>query len=486
MRSMTALLLISLMIIVTAPSAHADETVMIQVSHGILLKVRNAERVVVAAPDIADVNLITRNELMVIAKKIGETTISVWDARGFTTYRVVVANAPGGDIARAISEALREPSITVKLVGDAVTLEGSVKTSADKARAQGIAEAFGKKVVNLLTVEQPAVQPPSATQVMEAQVREALKDLPVVIKVIRDDTILIEGTVANQTELVRLEAIAKAFAKNVVLLVRVRNPLQIRVDTSFVEIDRQALQQMGVEWGGGNLTDLLTDPFAFHFGFFVDQNNQATALQLLVARLRLLEQRGAARTLANPRAVVMEGRPGKLVVGGELPVPIVQGDGRTVTIQFKEFGIRLEFCVNSILRKQGDQLDCVRTQEFGAGDGVTMDLNTEVSSLDFTNAITAAGFVIPTIKKRQVQTMVMMRPGEFLLLGGLIQRDVSQNISKIPVLGDIPVLGALFRSVRFQRGETELVIFVSPSAITPTREAPPVPAEPSPAPSPAP
>jgi pilus assembly protein CpaC len=499
MRSITAALLISFMIIVIAPSAHADETVMIQVNHGMLLKVSNVERVVVAAPDIADVNIITRSQLMLVAKKVGETTISVWDARGYTAYRVVIAGAPATDIIKALGEVLREPSVVVKVVGDAIVLEGSVKTSVDKARAESIASAFGRKVINVLRVEQVTPPPPSTTQVLEAQVLDALKGLPVVIKVIRnssnEDTILIEGTVANQAELTRLETIVKALVKNAVLLVRVRDPRQIRVDATFVEIDRQALQQMGVEWGGGSpattpapgapvLAPSITDPFAFHFGFF-DPSNPFTPLQVLVARLRLLESRGVARVLSNPRLVVLEGRPGKLVVGGELPVPIVGAD-RTVTVQFKEFGIRLEFCVNSILRKQNDQLDCVRGQEFGTGDGVTMDLRTEVSSLDFANAIVAAGFLIPTIKKREVQTMIIMRPGEFLVLGGLIQREVSQNVSRIPLLGDLPILGALFRSTRFQRGETELVIFVSPSVVAPTREQPAVPAEPSPVPSPAP
>lgn len=126
---------------------------------------------------------------------------------------------------------------------------------------------------------------------------------------------------------------------------------------------------------------IISDPFAFHFGL-VDGNNPATPTQFLVARLRLLEGWGVARTLANPRAVVMEGRPGKLVVGGELPVPIV-GPDRTVTIQFKEFGIRLEFCANSVLKRQGDQLECVRDPAIGTGDGVTLDLRTEGEQLGF-------------------------------------------------------------------------------------------------------
>ena len=458
MRSVMACVLMLVLVVIAAPTARADETIIIQVNHGLLLKVRNSERVVVATPEIADVNLITRNELMIIAKKVGETTISVWDARGFTTYRVVVVSTPAPDIAKALSEALQNPGIQVKVIGDTVVLDGTVRTQVDKTRAESIASAFGKRVVSLLTVEQPPAAPVSAAQVLEARVRDALKDLPVVIKALDDTTVLIEGTVATQAELTRIEAITKALAKSVVLLVRIRNPRQIRVDTFIAEIDRQALRQMGVEWGGGNATDLLTDPYVFHFGN-LNQDWPTTPLQLLIARLRLLEQRGVARTLANPRLVVQEGRLAKLLVGGEVPIPVVSAD-RTVSILFKEFGIRLEF--KPIVE---------------AGDTLAMELKTEVSSLDFANAIVASGFIIPTIRSRRVETMLSIRPGEFLVLGGLIQREESQNVQKIPILGDIPILGALFRSVRFQRGESELIIFVSPTFVTPTREQPALPKE---------
>ncbi len=466
MRSMLILALALVLLIAMAPTVRADETLTLQVNNGLLVKVRNAERVVVAAPDIADVNLITRNELMVIAKKIGQTTISVWDARGFNTYRVVVTATPAPDVVQAIAEAIQEPNVQVKMVGETIVLEGRVKTEDAKKRAESIAKSFGKQVANALTVEEPAPQP-SETQILEAQLREALKSLPVVVKAINRDTVLIEGTVANQYELNRLEAIAKAFAKNAVLLVRMREPVQIQVDTVFAEVDRQALKQMGVEWGGGNTTDLLTDPFAFHFGN-LNQDWPLTPLQLLVARLTLLESRGLSRTLANPRLSVLEGRPAFLHVGGEVPIPVLNPTG-TVSITFKKFGVQLEF--KAILE---------------ASEPMTVDVKAEVSSLDFANAIIAAGFRIPTIKTRRVETVVSMRPGEFLALGGLIQRDESRTNQQVPVLGDIPVLGALFRSVRFQRGETELVIFLSPSFVKPSTQRPQVPDSESPTPSPSP
>ncbi|MDQ7850656.1 MAG: BON domain-containing protein, partial [Armatimonadota bacterium] len=377
------------------------------------------------------------------------------DARGLTTYRVVVVTAPVADPTKTLLEILREPGVRARIVNDTVILEGSVKTEADKARAEGIASAFGKRVVSLLTVEQPTPPPPPATKVLEEQLREALKDLPVIAKVIREDTVLVEGTVATESELKRIEAIVKAFAKNVVLLVRIRSPIQVRVDAFVAEVDRQALRQMGVEWGGGNISELLTDPFAFHFGN-LGQDWPLTPLQLLIARLQLLEGRGAARTLANPRVVVLEGRPAKLLIGGEVPIPVLTPTG--LSVAFKEFGVRLEF--KAIVE---------------AGEPMTLDLKTEVSSLDFTNAIVAAGITIPTIRSRRVETVVSMRPEEFLVLGGLIQRDESQTVQKVPILGDIPILGALFRSVRFQRGETELVIFVSPSVVEPVKERPELP-----------
>lgn len=453
MRVVTAIVLILLCTVIIAPWASAEETLVIQLNHSTVLTLRNIERVIIAAPEIADVNVITRNELMIIAKRIGDTTLSVWDARGFTTYVVTVVSAPVPEIRKAVTEALREANVQVRILGEVVILEGSVKTEADKVRAESIASVFGKRVVNLLTVEEP---PTPTAQVVEAQLRDALKEWPVVVKALKDDTVLIEGSVATQNDLTRLEAIAKAIVKNVVLLIRIREPLQIRVDTFIAEVDRTALRALGVEWGGGDITHLLTDPFAFHFGN-LGQAYPTTPLQLLVTRLHLLEQEGAAKVLANPRLVVQEGKPAKLLVGGEVPIPVL-GLDRTVSILFKEFGVRLEF--KTVVE---------------SGNLLTMDLKTEVSSLDFANAIIASGFTIPTIKSRRVETVLSMHPDQFLLLGGLIQREENQTVQKIPVLGDIPILGALFRSVKFQRGETELVIFVSPTMVTPSKEQPKLP-----------
>lgn len=456
MRPALAFVVMIALIGAIAPHVAAEPTLVIQVDHGQHLRVSNVTRVVVAAPEIADVNVINHNEMMVIAKKIGETTLNIWDVRGMTTYRVVVVAARVQEVEDALKEALNEPNVQVRTMGDAVVLEGSVKTDVSKARAESVASAFAKHVVNLLSVEQPA---PAPAQVMETALRDALKDYPVVVRATTADTVIVEGLVTTQADLRRIDAITRAYVKNAVVLVRVREPMQIQIDTVVVEINRNALQNLGISYGGGtvqNGTIMVTDPYAFNFGYF-NAANPFAPLQLLLFKLNLLQQKNAARVLANPRLTVREGSASKLLVGGEVPIPVSQTNG-AVSITFKEFGIRLEF---KALAEPGEP--------------ITLDMLTEVSSLDFTNAIVASGFTIPTIKSRRVQTVVNMRPGEFLSIGGLIQREDSQVIQKIPILGDIPILGALFRSTNFQHGETELVIFVSPQTVTPGKEEPKTP-----------
>jgi len=465
MRFVTAVVLMIAMTIVAAPAAPAapvEGTLVIQLNHGRLLAVSPVSRVVVAAPEIADVNVITRTEIMVIAKRVGETTLSVWNGKLVATYRVLVVSASPADVGEVLTEVLGSSNIRVRIVEDTVMLEGVVKTDADKARAESIASAFGKRVINLLTPEAP---PTSSAGALEERLRDALKEYPVTIAASNPDTVRIEGVVPTQYDLAKIDTIAKQYAKNVVLLLRVHAPVQVQIATVVAEINTTALNQLGIQWGGGpgSATDgvtFLTTPYMFNFGLPPAGGN--LALQILTARLQLLQQRNAAKVLSNPRLTVLEGHTSKLLVGGELPIPTVGSNGQ-VNVTFKEFGIRLEF-------KPVVQPDTP----------ITLDLLTEVSSLNFTNAIVASGFTIPTIDSRRVETVVSLRPGEYLAIGGLIQHTESKVVQKIPLLGDIPIIGALFRSTNFQRGESELVIFVTPSIVTPVPAQPQLPPGPNP------
>jgi len=440
--------------------AQAAPALVVPLNHGQLLTVVNLQRVVIAAPDIADVNVITRNEVMVIGKHVGDTTLSLWSSVGRSDYHVVVVPISGADLTKTLRDVLGEPDVRAQVVADLVVLDGSVRTDAAKAQAERIASGFGKQVLNRLTVQEPS---PAPGQVAGQELATELRGYPVTITVTSPDTARIDGLVETAYDAAKIESVAKTYFKNVVMTVRVRNPVEIQIATVVAEINRTAINDLGVQYGGGAPNSpFLGTPGIVNFGLFTSPNAVATELDTLIAQLHYLETRNAARILTNPRLVVMDGHAARMLVGGQIPIPTVTTNGQT-TITYQDFGVKLEF--KPIAQP---------------GAPITLDLLTEVSALDFADAIVANGFRIPAIQTRRAETSVAMQPGQFLAIGGLLQRTDSKVITKLPLLGDIPILGALFRSTTFQRGESELVIFVAPSIVRPASTAPAVPPLPDP------
>lgn len=184
--------------------------------------------------------------------------------------------------------------------------------------------------------------------------------------------------------------------------------------------------------------------------FRLTPNNATTAV------VKALSDKGLLTTLAEPNMVVRSGEKGHFLAGGRFPIPVIQGGGgaggvAAVTVQYEQFGVRLD----------------MSPVVFDDGRISLLIDPAEVSSLDFANAVTISGFNIPAVQTREVHTTVDLLENETLILAGLISNEESRNISKIPLLGDIPILGALFRSTRFQKKETELMIFITPKIIQP-------------------
>jgi pilus assembly protein CpaC len=156
--------------------------------------------------------------------------------------------------------------------------------------------------------------------------------------------------------------------------------------------------------------------------------------------------------LARPNLVAVSGETASFLAGGEFPIPVAQAGGTgasTVTIEFREFGVRLDFVAVAL------------------GDGrIRLQASPEVSDVDFSNAVQFGGFVVPGLTQRRVETTVELADGQSLAIAGLLDNRITANKSVVPLLGDIPVLGALFRSVRYQRRETELVVFVTPRLVS--------------------
>jgi pilus assembly protein CpaC len=219
------------------------------------------------------------------------------------------------------------------------------------------------------------------------------------------------------------------------------------------------MNQLGVKLQSGtpnpnNPNQILLGPPSFPV--IESQRNPGMSLTVgpffrtttLVPTLDLLLQTSHARVLSSPDLVTLPGNEATFLVGGEIPIPFSTGLG-TYSITYKDFGVKLDV-VPSIL----------------ADGSVQTVIKPEVSSLDFQDAITLNGFVIPALQTSRLATDVTTKPGESIIMGGLLKRVEQRQINKIPLLGDIPVLGKLFRSTLYQSSETDVVFVMTPTIIT--------------------
>lgn len=218
----------------------------------------------------------------------------------------------------------------------------------------------------------------------------------------------------------------------------------VRIGTGALENDASIVDGNLVIPNAGQFLSVLTD-------FGTDR---------LLGFLQLEETKGRARTLAEPTVMASNKEEATFLAGGELPIPVAQGGGSgdastRITIQYKEYGVRLRF-IGEII---GDSL-------------LKLFIKPEVSSLDFGNAITISGFRIPAFTTRRVETTVDVRPNESLIISGLFNDQRERVKTGIPLLQDIPILGQLFSSTRWQRNETELLVVVTPVVVDPMRPRP--------------
>jgi len=295
------------------------------------------------------------------------------------------------------------------------------------------------------------------------------------------DGIVLSGSVSSSAVMAMAADLAQAFAPkgkvvNLLSLIDVK-PQQVMIQVHVAEVDRVALKELGfsIRALGSTIAAGLFpgNPFALPLGtlgpvtqpgfdtsvvgtstpdfafansnFFLSSGSRDYA-----GVVRALSDRNMFRTLAKPNLVTLSGKEAKFLSGGEFPYPISQEDN-TITVQFKEFGIGLIF-----------------TPVVVDGENINLKILPEVSSLDFSQGLVSAGFRIPVIRKNQAFTNVSLKDGDSFAIAGLINNEVRQAVAKIPLLGDIPILGALFRSARFQTNETELLFLVSVKLVKPS------------------
>ena len=360
------------------------------------------KRVSLTVPDVADALVTTPTQLLIHGKQPGTISMFVWDNSGaIRTYEVNVRR----DL-KALKEQVEQlfPGEGISIVGSGkdVVISGTVSSKYVVEKAADVASGYVEKKENVVNLLQQQ-----------------------------------EGVASNQ------------------VLLRVR----------FAEVSRSALQELGAayiangykdDWFGRATTQQFAAPdfdsdkaggltFSDFLNVFVFNTKHNVG-----AVIKALQNKGLFQSLAEPNLIALNGKEASFLAGGEYPYPVVQpsAGATSVTIQFKEFGVRLSF-----------------TPTVLAGDLIDLKVKPEVSSLDFSNAITLQGFRIPALSTRRTDTEVELRDGQTFAIAGLLNNTANSTMAKIPGIGDIPILGYLFRSRAYQKQQTELVVMITPQIV---------------------
>lgn len=280
-------------------------------------------------------------------------------------------------------------------------------------------------------------------------------------------SVVLSGTVGEPQSAAQADAVVQAAGFKTVNMLQspVTNMTQVQLQVRVAEVSRSKLKNLGASFaqaGGGTATfaqgggpatlgesdrGTLVSEFAGEaVNLFLFNRGLGTS-----AFLRALQTNGALRALAEPNLIAMNGQQASFLAGGEFPVPVVQsGSSGSVSVVFKEYGVRLNFKPTII-----DE------------DHIRLELEPEVSTIDFANGVRFNGFIIPALRTRRAHTGIELRDGQSFALAGLLDNAETQSLSKIPILGDIPILGNLFKSKSFQKNETELMFVVTADLVKP-------------------
>jgi pilus assembly protein CpaC len=380
------------------------------VGKSIVLKSEEAvKRISIANPDVADFVLISPHEIYVTGKSAGVTNMTLWQGKGSYKAFDLEVGFDVSQMKQQLEEILpEETDLRVTATKDSITLSGRVSNAANLSQVLALARSYAP-----------------------------------------------EGKVNN--------------------LVEVRGVQQVMLEVRVAEMQRSLARRMGVNFNYltetgkfgisqlGGLTELATGSdanigglpgLAAPFGTFVSPtvsalfrfNSNGTTWTGFIDALKA---DGLVKVLAEPTLIALSGSEASFLAGGEFPVPVPQGLG-TVAIEYKEFGVMLKF-----------------TPTVLAENKINIKVKPVVSELDFSTAVQFSGFVVPGLNTRGAETVVELADGQSFAIAGLLRDTARDAMSKYPLLGDIPILGTLFRSRSFQRNETELIIIATPRLVKP-------------------
>ena len=420
---------------------------------------RNITRVAIANPKIADVSLLDGTSLNVIGISPGTTTLNVWASNGYRyEYRITVSDQDSG-LAKIVQDAIGLPDVRVQMIGGKILLRGTVKNQYEWDLAYNIAKMYNPNKGGTGGTSAPRyTSKTTSTSHMSP-----------------------DGDYTSQTESTAGDSSGDSSAKkgdindSVVCMLDMTNPDQINIEAMFVEISVNDAKSLGINYMSQDLSDdsssgiTMNPAGTFYAGesygsqrdsgsHWYNRNWLFTHFSKINAEIHAMIENGKARVVSRPNITTMSGKDANILIGGKIPYQESNGFGATTT-NYKSYGIGIQLWQPTV-DKEGN---------------ITTELETQVSRLDWNNAVTKDGYKMPGIATRTAYTTVNIPSGMTMVIGGLLNSDDANTIQKVPLLGNIPILGELFKYHNKSRQKTEIVVLITPRVVseeTPARMSP--------------
>lgn len=419
-------LLVTAAMIGAAGNVFAADILNVSVNGSRYMEDSGITRLAVGNPDIADIRLLSNNDYLVVGKKAGSTSLLVWSNNGRQEYNVYVSGDDEGT-EKAIQKAIGYPGVKVQMMNGKVLLRGKVKNQYEHDSAVKVAQLY---------LGSGGGNASSATANGEGQ--------------------------------------GAATDSNIIDLLDMTNPSQVRLEAQIIEINTSAERNLGIQYwsptigsgsgsgsssgsdsGSGSRGDDLTrgssglfyagEKFYNRRGSFGWLGSHFSSIN---ASLQALVTEGKARILSRPSITTMSGQKANILIGGRIPIPTSADDGQ-IAIDWREYGIRLN--IEPVV---------------DAENKITSKVHAEVSTLDYGHSVTEHDFSIPAIASREADAVINVRSGMTMAIGGLLNSQDGKTVTKIPLLGDIPIIGQFFRHTQKTRDNRELLILITPTLVS--------------------
>ncbi|WP_294160617.1 type II and III secretion system protein family protein [uncultured Selenomonas sp.] len=429
-----------------APAYAYSQPLYLEINQSYYLPQTSAiKRVAVSNPDIADVIVVDKNAISVVAKKSGSTSLTIWNANGMRQEFTVSVTGADSGMAGAIQKAIGLPHVEVSVVGGKVILKGTVANQYEKDLAYRVAclyaDSLGKGGEGGASGSSS-----SSSNSSSEQSHTLLKT---------DDVTVNDNKETNP---------------NVINLLEMVNPDQINIEALVIEVNEDDAKKLGATYTSQQASSdsdgiSVNDAGEFYGGesygtqrdaghHWYNRNWFFTHFSKINANIHLLIDQGHARVISRPNITTMSGKTAGILVGGQIPYPTSNSDGN-ISVEYKDYGIRLNL-IDPTVDRSGN---------------ITSRVLASVSRLDWTNAVTSNSLKWPAIAERTAETMVNIPTGMTMVIGGLLDSDDTKQLKKVPLLGDIPIIGELFKYHNDSKQKSEIMILITPRIVNETTPA---------------